>query len=108
MSDKVPTYGYHKTEGAKIFHLEPGEALPKGWHDTPAKLDVVLDDKGAVVQHTHEPAPIGEAHANEPDGSPDEPAAPKAKGKAGRKSNAQKAAEAAAAKAAADKLNDGL
>lgn len=32
----IPTWGYASGGDAKIFDLEPGEALPDGWADTPA------------------------------------------------------------------------
>ena len=32
----VRCWGYHATEDAKIFELEEGKKLPKGWYDTPA------------------------------------------------------------------------
>lgn len=38
----VPTWGYRKgKEGveSKLFDVEEGGALPKGWLDTPAGLD---------------------------------------------------------------------
>ena len=38
MTAKIPTWGYHTTEPAKVFHMAPGELLPQGWHDTPAKV----------------------------------------------------------------------
>lgn len=38
MTAKIPTWGYHRTEAAKVFDLAPGEELPSGWHDTPAKI----------------------------------------------------------------------
>ena len=38
MTAKIPTWGYHATEAAKVFDLAPNEALPNGWHDTPAKV----------------------------------------------------------------------
>jgi hypothetical protein len=37
MSDTIPTWGYCKG-GSQIFELKPGEGLPKGWYDSPAKI----------------------------------------------------------------------
>jgi hypothetical protein len=42
MTDKtpkslIPTWGYHATDGARIFNLPEGEHLPKDWHDHPDK-----------------------------------------------------------------------
>lgn len=34
MTIKSPTFGYRPGE-ARLFELEPGEALPEGWFDTP-------------------------------------------------------------------------
>lgn len=35
---KVATFGYDAATGeARLFHLEPGAALPKGFVDSPAK-----------------------------------------------------------------------
>ncbi len=33
------TWGYHASEGARIFELEPDEALPAGWYDSPARVN---------------------------------------------------------------------
>jgi septal ring factor EnvC (AmiA/AmiB activator) len=53
---KVPTWGYHAVEPARIFHLKPGEKLPEGWADTPAAFanaqaqdagDAAGEDSGA-------------------------------------------------------------
>ena len=38
MTDKVPTWGY-SAEGARLFDLAPGEGLPPGWSDSPAKVE---------------------------------------------------------------------
>ena len=32
---KLPTFGYHADGRAQVFHLMPGETLPKGWADSP-------------------------------------------------------------------------
>lgn len=35
----TPTWGYRATDGtAELFHLAPGEALPAGYVDSPAKV----------------------------------------------------------------------
>lgn len=42
---KVPTFGYHSDGRSQVFYLEPGEALPAGWHDSPstAALDAATE-----------------------------------------------------------------
>lgn len=40
-----PTWGYHETEPARIFHLKAGEDLPTGWEDTPAAFEKDEDGK---------------------------------------------------------------
>jgi hypothetical protein len=37
-NETISTWGYHAVEGARLFVLKLGEALPVGWHDSPAKL----------------------------------------------------------------------
>jgi hypothetical protein len=37
-SAPVPTWGYRGDE-ARIFELAPGESLPEGWVDSPAKAE---------------------------------------------------------------------
>ncbi len=36
MAETNPTWLY-KLDDARVFELAPGEALPEGWHDSPAK-----------------------------------------------------------------------
>ena len=36
MAETVPTTGYDDDGKAQVFHLKPGEKLPKGWHSEPA------------------------------------------------------------------------
>ena len=44
---KVPTWGYG-VDGAKLFHLDPGAALPTGYEDHPDKIsDVAVDQEPA-------------------------------------------------------------
>lgn len=39
-SEKIyPTWGYHRSEPARIFDLKEGEELPSGWKDTPAAFE---------------------------------------------------------------------
>lgn len=35
--DTIPTWGYSK-KGDQIFNLKPGESLPAGYYDHPAKV----------------------------------------------------------------------
>lgn len=46
MTTKLPTWGYHRTEAAKVFDLAPGEALPNGWYDSPARIPHPMDHDG--------------------------------------------------------------
>lgn len=45
----IPTFGYHRTKGAKIFELKPGERLPAGWADRPFPGQHPHDLKKAAV-----------------------------------------------------------
>lgn len=46
----IPTWGYASSGDARIFDLEPGEALPDGWADTPAAwLDIAAPEIGILV-----------------------------------------------------------
>lgn len=46
---KIPTYGYRKTDGAaQLFELEPGEALPEDYADSPAKCEAAAPDSWAI------------------------------------------------------------
>ena len=60
MSEKIPTWGYKGAE-AKIFKLEPGEALPAGWSDSPVAVAVTLPEPDPEPIDTLvqvEPAPV--------------------------------------------------
>jgi hypothetical protein len=37
---KLPTFGYHADGRSQVFHLAPGETLPKGWADAPQSKKV--------------------------------------------------------------------
>jgi hypothetical protein len=37
MTGTIPTWGYRQG-ASQIFELKPGEDLPKGWYDSPAKI----------------------------------------------------------------------
>lgn len=52
----IPTFGYHAIEGARKFELKPGEALPEGWYDSPAKCP-------PPPEPVAEPADVGSAEA---------------------------------------------
>ena len=43
-NSSVQTWGYHPSEGARIFDLKEGESLPKGWFDAPVKEAVNTKD----------------------------------------------------------------
>lgn len=49
MTDKAtettPTWGYHRTEPARIFELKDGEKLPSGWEDSPAAFEEKDEDE---------------------------------------------------------------
>ena len=44
----VRTWGYHATEDAKIFELEEGKKLPKGWYDTPTHEAILKEQAEAA------------------------------------------------------------
>lgn len=55
MSDKkIPTWGY-QGDRAELFQLEPGQSLPSGWFDSPAKTD-----ESAPVDEVQEPEQVDE------------------------------------------------
>lgn len=52
MSDEaktIPTWGYHKTKDAKIFDLNEGESLPRGWSDAPVAKPEEEDEPPVVA-----------------------------------------------------------
>src|SRR5690242_8407648 len=53
----VPTFLYHPQHGARIFQLAPGDALPAGWHDTPA----AFADRQPAEGKAHGPGGKGRA-----------------------------------------------
>lgn len=51
---KIPTFGYHADGRAQVFHLNPGQALPAGWHDSPVTAAL---DAATIPEPKKEPEP---------------------------------------------------
>ena len=51
---KIPTWGY-QGDRAELFQLEPGQTLPSGWFDSPAKTG-----ESASVEEVQEPEQVDE------------------------------------------------
>lgn len=55
--ETVPTWGYSK-DGDQIFDLAPGERLPAGYYDNPAKVPGSAAQKAYIADAEAEGAPI--------------------------------------------------
>jgi hypothetical protein len=44
----IAQWGYHAVQEAKVFLLEVGEALPKGWFKTPVRADELASEPAPV------------------------------------------------------------
>ncbi len=53
----IETWGYHASEQPRIFDLSPGENLPEGWHDSPARIGEPASEPVAAPVAASEPAP---------------------------------------------------
>ncbi|MTW19401.1 hypothetical protein GJ689_24735 [Rhodoplanes serenus] len=66
MSETLPTWGYRPGE-ARLFDLAPGEALPAGWADAPARGHHPHDCERGIPP---EPAAPGDAPDRQADAPP--------------------------------------
>ena len=60
----TPTWGYHyETAAGKLFHVKPGEAIPEGYVDSPAKCKGRPGDVGSLPAATvpTDPAAVSDA-----------------------------------------------
>lgn len=58
----IPTWGYHATQGARLFALSPGARLPAGWADAPHAGQHPHDAERAI----DEPVAAGQDVASAP------------------------------------------